>query len=800
MKTFKNYIAMLLIVLMISQLFVSAMPVMAIDEADELPPNAIPINNVDQLAMICNEYPANGYYYLTGDIDMSYAVGEYGRYYNDGKGWEALGNSSTPFTGTFDGQGKTISGLNINRADESYAGLFGYASGAVIKNITIDSCSITAKDYVGAVVGYACNSSVLTDCNVVSGEVTGKTYIGGIAGYLSLADNSTVANCNNGATISANGYGNAGGIAAHVTGTDVTVYNCHNTGSITNNGSTGGIAAVCGYVNSCTNTGNIRCSESYRAYVGGIAGSASDVENCINRGSVYSSRKHFSESSSFPAGATSDSYTGGIVGLSSATVKTSFNTGSISFYGSYYSYRYHVSTPTGGYMSNRSSPLKVYGGGICGKATNVSQCYNTGTTYWSVGSDSSNTYAFGGALVYTANVENCYSENSNKPLVGASGCTIKNCYSTSGIIAKSAAIAENCFYYSNTASGVGGHRTLRQLRVKDTFEGWDFDSVWTMEGNGDYLYPELQAIPSEFIKTLSSVSVCAPPNKTYYMEGTGVLDLTGAKLSLNYDNDTYEEIDITEDMISPFDNNAVGTQYITVTYNGFSDTFSVLVLSKTLISIEIKTLPQKLQYTEGKDELDVKGGEIALIYDNGTTEIIPMTPGMIHGFDNTVIGEQILTVSYYGMTTSFPISVCIERRLESISIQSLPRKVFYLVGEDLDCRGLALTLSYNDGTTETITDGYTFSGFDSETVGEKTVTVTYNGLSCEFKVEVDDITLGDINEDGVISAMDANLAKRLVSGAYTATAQQIKCADMNGDGVFNSLDTNILARMIAGSN
>ncbi len=62
-----------------------------------------------------------------------------------------------------------------------------------------------------------------------------------------------------------------------------------------------------------------------------------------------------------------------------------------------------------------------------------------------------------------------------------------------------------------------------------------------------------------------------------------------------------------------------------------------------------------------------------------------------------------------------------------------------------------------------------------------------------------DIVIGDINGDGMISAMDMNLAKRLVSGTVTATPEQIKAADMNGDGVFNGFDTNILMRVVSGS-
>ena len=47
----------------------------------DLPSNAIAINSAWELSMICNEYPAYGYYYLTTDIDLSSDVAENGVFY-----------------------------------------------------------------------------------------------------------------------------------------------------------------------------------------------------------------------------------------------------------------------------------------------------------------------------------------------------------------------------------------------------------------------------------------------------------------------------------------------------------------------------------------------------------------------------------------------------------------------------------------------------------------------------------------------------------------------------------------------
>lgn len=66
------------------------------------------------------------------------------------------------------------------------------------------------------------------------------------------------------------------------------------------------------------------------------------------------------------------------------------------------------------------------------------------------------------------------------------------------------------------------------------------------------------------------------PSKKTYNKGD-VLSLTGGKISVTYEDGTYKNIDMTESMVSGFNSNTAGTKLVTVTYEGFSDTFSVKV-------------------------------------------------------------------------------------------------------------------------------------------------------------------------------------------------------------------------------
>lgn len=74
--------------------------------------------------------------------------------------------------------------------------------------------------------------------------------------------------------------------------------------------------------------------------------------------------------------------------------------------------------------------------------------------------------------------------------------------------------------------------------------------------------------------------------------------------------------------------------------------------------------------------------------------------------------------------------------LTGIKMSAPPAKTVYALGDALDTTGLTLEASYDDGTTELVTSGFTVSGFDSNTAGIKTVTVSYEGKTTSFTVTV----------------------------------------------------------------
>ena len=194
---------------------------------------------------------------LMNDIDLSEVT------------WNPIGSSSNPFTGTFDGNEKTIT-LNITSTD-GYVGLFGWVNGGTIKNTTTAG-TVSGGPYTGAVAGYTQGASLIQNC-VNSATVTSDTdYIGGIAG--SIFGTTVLTGCTNNGTVS--GLCVVGGIAGGA-GYPTRISQCVNNGAVNATGTSGnvnfGLGGIVGWarsqVDQCYNTGTVTGGV---VSVGGIAG------------------------------------------------------------------------------------------------------------------------------------------------------------------------------------------------------------------------------------------------------------------------------------------------------------------------------------------------------------------------------------------------------------------------------------------------------------------------------------------------------------------------------------------------
>jgi len=254
-------------------LLITALPDIPIVKADNQDwTDYIQISTKAELDSIRNNL--SGQYCLAADIvftENDFAQG--GDFFNAGAGWSPIGTDyNNPFTGIFDGNGHTISGLhcNINSSTTVYFGLLGYNKGSILNvgllNGSISDTSTSSYAYAGGIVGFNDHGTISNCSSKGSVEATPscQASTGGIVGY--------------------NNYG--------------IINNCYNSGIVrvaaasyySSNSNTGGIAGLNnGTISNCYNTGSISASSSssYRDYTGGIAGyNAGTVSNCYNVGSV----------------------------------------------------------------------------------------------------------------------------------------------------------------------------------------------------------------------------------------------------------------------------------------------------------------------------------------------------------------------------------------------------------------------------------------------------------------------------------------------------------------------------------
>lgn len=226
--------------------------------------------------------------------------------------WTPIGTNENPFKGTFDGQGYTITGLNISSG--SYAGLIGVLDAGTVKNVKFASVNIsTTGTDVGAAVGRIINNGKVENVQVLPGSVSGAKRVGGVVGCIKAYG--SVADCSNAATVSATTY-NVGGIvgAAYYTetGKAMQISGCTNTGAVTSAGvGAGGIVGLsAAHVTGCEN----RAAVTGTGSIGGIVGeqkSYGSVTNCTNSAAVTNNSNNPTTSYGTP---TTSYGTGGIIG------------------------------------------------------------------------------------------------------------------------------------------------------------------------------------------------------------------------------------------------------------------------------------------------------------------------------------------------------------------------------------------------------------------------------------------------------------------------------------------------------
>lgn len=309
-----------------------------------------------------NQMESEGYCaVLTADIDLGYCQ------------WPVIGvlsgNGQRAYTGTFDGQGHTVSGLNITSlGGRQKLGLFGVAQDAVIENLTVrgsieltgvKSYDMTAGYIIGGVLGSgegggvtirSCVSQVDISVSFANNQKAQNSAVGGLVGRLSGSGSHEITNCRN----------------------EGRIYTAFEPGAyyLGGSGGNGGQAGIVGFISAgarlerCVNAGEVYAGRA--AGVGGIVGNAGSsgtevtLSQCANQGAV---------SNDTAAVLLNKGGTGGVLGLAAAgtvTVRSCYNTGSVA-----------GSTIVGGILGGERGEYSANAQYGC-RGLTLENCYNAG--------------------------------------------------------------------------------------------------------------------------------------------------------------------------------------------------------------------------------------------------------------------------------------------------------------------------------------------------------------------------------------------------------------------------------------
>lgn len=162
-------------------------------------------------------------------------------------------------------------------------------------------------------------------------------------------------------------------------------------------------------------------------------------------------------------------------------------------------------------------------------------------------------------------------------------------------------------------------------------------------------------------KSATTIELTKKPLKLNYIQNYEELDLTGGEITISYNDKSTGKISLTNSdvKVTGFDNSVIGTNTLTVEYSSLTTTFTVEIITKQIVKIELTTLPEKKIYYQDKDKIDLTGGVLTITYNDTTTDIIDVTTADVNvlKFDNQVLGTQNVVLEYQGHTTTFEIEV-----------------------------------------------------------------------------------------------------------------------------------------------
>ncbi len=232
--------------------------------------------------LLCTAAQVNAVSYASGNWGDAFVLG------NDVDlgtvAFLGIGTITSPFNGTFDGQGHTVSNANINQPSQDDTGFFGalIGSSADVERLSLANVSMTGEDQTGGLIGYAQYATIL-NC-ATSGTVSGRSNVGGLIGFATSI--TIVSTSGSTATVTALASA-AGGLIGFTNSTEI--FNSYATGAVSAGAdSAGGLLGNLSYNSEIWNSYATGSVSAVTGFAGGLAGQgeSSLVANSFSTGNV----------------------------------------------------------------------------------------------------------------------------------------------------------------------------------------------------------------------------------------------------------------------------------------------------------------------------------------------------------------------------------------------------------------------------------------------------------------------------------------------------------------------------------
>ena len=270
----------------------------------------------------------------------------------------------------------------------------------------------------------------------------------------------------------------------------------------------------------------------------------------------------------------------------------------------------------------------------------------------------------------------------------------------------------------------------------------------------------------EIESKVEKIQVDNKPDKTEYIQNFEELNLEGGIIKVFYDDGTveYVEMNSKDVQVSGFDNSEIGYNTITLMYGEKEVTFTVKIVQKSIVNLEISKKPKKLEYINKKEKIDLSGGILTVYYNDNTKEDIFMTSKEIkvEDFNNTILGEQQIKIIYQDNYVYLDIKIIEDeenqdidnnKNVSKIEIIQLPTKQEYIQNyEELDLTGGIILVIYEDNTSEQVdmtSPQIVIKKFSNVILGNQEVVLEFRDFEFFITVNIIEKTVEEITVESM---------------------------------------------------